>query len=118
MQSVAQVPGASGDFTCENVNISAAIFVWGKICEFVIIVLKMPKSCCVHGCTANKKSYPDRQFYIIPSEKTRREKWLAVISRAVLNADGSVNKSKRWSPRSGQSYVCSAHFVTGQYCQV
>ncbi|KAK3584875.1 hypothetical protein CHS0354_023460 [Potamilus streckersoni] len=73
----------------------------------------MPKSCCVPGCNSNKRKNQDLKFYIIPSERSRRDRWLNAISRAKLNPDGSINKGKRWSPKSGQCYVCSSHFITG-----
>lgn len=73
----------------------------------------MVKSCCIAGCTANKQKNQERQFYIIPQEPIRRKKWKSAINRAVLNPEGTVNKTKLWSPRSCHTYVCSAHFITG-----
>ncbi|XP_021353122.1 uncharacterized protein LOC110450162 [Mizuhopecten yessoensis] len=74
----------------------------------------MRKSCCVSGGTSNKKKNPGFQFFIIPSEKNRRAKWLSAINRAFLNEDGTVNNSKGWSPPSAHCYVCSAHFISGE----
>ncbi|XP_033748592.1 uncharacterized protein LOC117333414 [Pecten maximus] len=74
----------------------------------------MPKSCCVSGCTANKKKNPNFKFFIIPSDKLRRSRWLSAINRAFLNADGTINNGKVWSPPSAHCYVCSAHFISGE----
>nr|XP_022308967.1 uncharacterized protein LOC111114789 [Crassostrea virginica]XP_022310818.1 uncharacterized protein LOC111116122 [Crassostrea virginica] len=74
----------------------------------------MVKGCCVHGCTANSMSNTDRNFYIIPKEAKRRDKWLRAINRAHVNKDGSVDRNRLWSPNSGHVYVCSAHFVSGK----
>lgn len=75
----------------------------------------MVKGCCVHGCTANSMSNTDRNFYIIPKEAKRRDKWLRAINRAHVNKDGSVDRNRLWSPNSGHVYVCSAHFVSGKF---
>ncbi|XP_056007410.1 THAP domain-containing protein 11-like [Ostrea edulis] len=74
----------------------------------------MVKGCCVHGCTANSSSNSDRNFFIIPKESNRRERWLRAINRAHVNEDGSVDQNKLWAPTSGHNYVCSAHFVSGK----
>lgn len=75
----------------------------------------MPKSCCVPGCTASKtRNFVGSTFYILPTEEVRRKKWLVAINRARKNADNSVNKDKLWSPKSIHTYVCSAHFLSGE----
>ena len=42
----------------------------------------MPRSCCVKNCSNNAKSQPNMNFYILPSNKQRRERWLQAIGRA------------------------------------
>ncbi|XP_013408902.1 uncharacterized protein LOC106172655 [Lingula anatina] len=73
----------------------------------------MPKTCCIVGCSSRKHKGSEIKFFVIPNEKFRREKWLSAINRARINSDGSVDRSKLWSPRGSSSYVCSLHFLTG-----
>ena len=77
----------------------------------------MPKSCAINCCTNNKNKCPDKSFFLIPQERSRRNSWLAAISRALVSGDGNGNQNKRWSPHSSHHYVCSDHFITGK-CSV
>ena len=72
----------------------------------------MPRSFCVENCSNNAKSQPELNFYILPSEKQRRQPWLQAIGRAELDEYGKV-LDKTWSPKTRYHYVCSEHFVTG-----
>ena len=42
----------------------------------------MPRSCCVKNCSNNAKSQPNMNFYILPSNKQQRERWLQATGRA------------------------------------
>ena len=70
----------------------------------------MPKSCCVFSCTNNVKNHPELSFYLLPSNKERRRLWLQAISRASL-----LSPTKPWSPKSKYVYVCSRHFISGEW---
>ena len=72
----------------------------------------MPRSCCVENCSNNAKSQPELNFYFLPSEKQRRQRWLQAIGRAELDDYGKV-LDKTCSPKTRYHYVCSEHFVTG-----
>ena len=77
----------------------------------------MPKSCSVSGCLNNKTKNPDINFYVFPKEPTRRQKWISKMSRAlveVVDGEKIIHREKSWEP-SDSSYVCSDHFVTGEY---
>ena len=74
--------------------------------------VKVSRSCCVENCSNNTKSQPDLNFYILPSEKQRRRRWLQAIVRAETDENGKV-LDKAWSPKTLYHYVCSKHFVTG-----
>ena len=77
--------------------------------------VKMPKSCCVAGCTANAKKNENLKFFILPTDGLRRKRWLSFVGRAAMDAGGKVDHSKVWSPRSSHHYVCSQHFISGVF---
>ena len=72
----------------------------------------MPRSWCVENCSNNAKSQPDLNFYILPSDKQRQQRWLQAIGQAEIDENGKV-LDKTWSPKTRYHYVCSEHFVTG-----
>uniref|UniRef100_A0A671T8D2 THAP-type domain-containing protein n=1 Tax=Sinocyclocheilus anshuiensis TaxID=1608454 RepID=A0A671T8D2_9TELE len=41
----------------------------------------MPGICCAVGCNNSRQRNPELQFYSIPKELDRRNKWLALIRR-------------------------------------
>ena len=41
----------------------------------------MPGSCCADNCSDNAKSQTNLNFYILPSDKQRRRRWLQAIGR-------------------------------------
>ncbi len=56
----------------------------GACCQSVCqqTIKKMPKSCCVVGCTTNRLKNPELSFYKLPNRKNkllRREKWTQAI---------------------------------------
>ena len=46
------------------------------------IIVKMPRSCCCENCSNNKKSQPNLNFCILPSDKQRCRRWLQAVCRA------------------------------------
>ena len=42
---------------------------------------KMPLSYCVEDCSNNEKSQVNLNFYILPSDKQRRRRWLQASGR-------------------------------------
>lgn len=76
---------------------------------------KMPKSCCVAFCTNNTSKTPDKKFHIIPTDAVKRKAWLRAINRAQTTLDGKVIPGALWSPKSKWCYVCSDHFISGEY---
>ena len=58
-------------------------------------------TCCVPLCYNNNKRNNELSFYVIPSEKTLRQKWLNAISRMDFKP-------------TAYHRVCSAHFVGGR----
>ena len=61
----------------------------------------MVKSCCAFGCTNRYYKGTKLSFYRFPADRERRSKWVAALKR------------EDWQP-SEQSWVCSAHFVSGK----
>uniref|UniRef100_A0A8C5AKF4 THAP-type domain-containing protein n=1 Tax=Gadus morhua TaxID=8049 RepID=A0A8C5AKF4_GADMO len=61
----------------------------------------MPAICCAVGCNNSRTRNPGLIFYSLPTEKSRRDKWLAAIRR------------DHWAPTS-HSLLCSEHFVSGK----
>ena len=43
--------------------------------------MKVPRSCCVENCSNNARSQPNLNFYILPSDKQRRWRWVQAIGR-------------------------------------
>ena len=60
----------------------------------------MVKSCCAVGCTNRYSKGCGLRFYRFPSNVDRRSRWLAAMKR------------ENWKPNE-HSWVCSAHFVSG-----
>ena len=54
----------------------------------------MPKSCCVSNCSNNCKTNSNVQFYVIPNDKERRQRWLRAIIRNGVDDDGKIFKGK------------------------
>ena len=75
----------------------------------------MSKSCCVKGCTNNIKNNPEYSYYALPSSSNRRKLWLAEIGWAVVDNSGNVCKNKFWFSKSVHHYVCSKHFIPGDF---
>ena len=46
------------------------------------VIVKMPRSCCIENCSNNAKSQTNLVFYILSSDKQRRQRWLPPICRA------------------------------------
>ena len=61
----------------------------------------MPVICCVVGCTNRFIKGGSIQFFRIPAEPDRKQKWIAAISR------------ENWKP-SSWSGICNSHFLSGK----
>ena len=68
------------------------------------------KNCKAIGCS-NHAGLGIKKFFVkFPSKKSKPAKWkMWVQAMKRKNADGSP-----WVPESEWSYVCKAHFVTGE----
>ena len=65
----------------------------------VDIIWKMPGICCAVGCDSSRQRNPEMQFYSIPKDVERRNKWLAAIRR------------DHWQP-TANSRLCNQHFLS------
>ena len=65
-----------------------------------LLVMGKNDFCCAHGCSNNCKRNPNRQFYRIPGDLSRRKAWLKRIRR------------KNFTPTEN-TRICSEHFVGG-----
>ena len=45
------------------------------------MIVKIPRSSCVENCSNNAKSQPNLNFYVLPSGKQWRRRWLQAIGR-------------------------------------
>ena len=63
----------------------------------------MVRSCCAYGCTARDTADTRERgikFYVFPSDKQRRSKWISAIRR------------EDFTP-TGHTVICSQHFAGG-----
>ena len=79
-----------------------------------LLLFKMPKSCCVFNFSNNCKTNLNVQYYVIPNDKDRRQRWLRAINRIAVDDDGKIVKGKLWSSKSKYNYVRSRHFIWGK----
>ena len=83
--------------------------VWREVGDGVeLIIIIMPRVCCVPLCKHNKEKNVDLMFYQLPADSEKRLKWLQAIHR--LDDNG-----KPWIPTSPYFYVCQKHFITGKF---
>ena len=71
----------------------------------------MPKACSVAVCRKTKYKRPDLEYFIIPKDPVRREKWLAFLLKSKLEVEEAV---ENWPTDTRFTYVCSLHFITGK----
>lgn len=64
----------------------------------------MVKSCCAVGCANRHSRGCTLSFYRFPVDPDRRSKWIAALKR------------DKWEPNE-HSFLCSAHFISGQKSQ-
>ena len=68
-------------------------------------------SCCIENCSNNSKSQPNLNFYILPSDKQQRRRWLQAVGRAEIDTNRKV-LNKTWSPKTRYHFVCSENGKT------
>ena len=66
------------------------------------VVLKMPVSCCVYGCTQRGGRSSSTRFFRFPADAELRGKWETAVKR--LN----------WKA-TAYTRICGRHFITGMY---
>ncbi|XP_061790065.1 FGGY carbohydrate kinase domain-containing protein isoform X2 [Nerophis lumbriciformis] len=71
----------------------------------------MVDSCCAPGCKNQRGDGKAREFYRLPKDPERRQKWVAVINRA----RSQWKKSEPWwEPSDNGVRLCSEHFISGR----
>ena len=73
--------------------------------ECLLLVGKMPTSCCVVGCSNRHSTSSNLNFYRFLKDNDRRRMWFAFVCRQ--NHDGTP-----WEPDDGDR-LCSQHFLSG-----
>ena len=70
----------------------------------------MVESCLAFNCHNKRGQKKERQFYRLPRDPEKREKWIAAISRG-----DSRKKGEKWAPTGNSDHwrLCSDHFISG-----